>query len=128
MGRKWDNMESITVNILGTEYRIETHKVSEDDYMKENRLAGYCGEEDKLIVVADMSEKQYFIGMDAQGQEAYRKKTLRHEIIHAFLNESGLSDSASIPAGAWAKHEEMVDWIAMQSPKIFKVFQELDIL
>lgn len=121
-------MESMEVNILGTEYRIETHKVSEDDYLEENRLAGYCGEEDKLIVIADMSEKQYFTGMDERGREAYRKKTLRHEIIHAFLNESGLSDNASTPACAWAKHEEMIDWIAIQSPKIFKVFQELDIL
>lgn len=121
-------MEKQIVNILGTEYRIETHKVSEDEYLKENRLAGYCGEEDKLIVVADMSEKEYFTGMDEQGQKNYWKKTLRHEITHAFLNESGLSDSASIPACAWAKHEEMVDWFAIQSPKIFKVFQELDIL
>ena len=122
------DMEKQTVNVLGTEYRIETHKVSEDEYLKENRLAGYCGEEDKLIVVADMSEKEYFTGMDEQGQKNYWKKTLRHEITHAFLNESGLSDSASIPACAWAKHEEMVDWFAIQSPKIFKVFQELDIL
>lgn len=121
-------MEKQIVNILGTEYTIETHKVSEDDYLKENHLAGYCGEEDKLIVVADMSEKEFFIGMDEKGQRTYWQKTLRHEIIHAFLNESGLSDSASVPSCAWAKHEEMVDWLAIQSPKIFKVFQELDIL
>lgn len=115
------------VNILGAEYTIETHKVSEDDYLKENRLSGYCGEEDKLIVIADMSEKEYFRGMDDKAQELYRKRTLRHEIIHAFLNESGLSDSASIPACSWAKHEEMVDWIAIQFPKMLKVFQELEI-
>lgn len=121
-------MQDCNVNILGTEYRIETHKVSEDTYMKDNHFAGYCGEEDKLIVVADVSEKEYFDGMDELGQERCRKRILRHEIIHAFLNESGLSDDASIPAGAWSKHEEMVDWIAIQSPKIFKVFTELDLL
>lgn len=114
-----------TVNVLGTEYHIETHKVSEDEYLKENCLAGYCGEEDKLIVIADMSEKEYFSGMDEQAQKTYWKKTLRHEIIHAFLNESGLSDNASVPVCAWAKHEEMVDWIAIQFPKIQKVFVEL---
>lgn len=114
-----------TINILGTEYRIETHKVSEDDYMKENHLAGYCAEDNKLIVVADMSEKEFFVCMDEESQKKYYNKTLRHEIIHAFLNESGLSDSASIPAGAWAKHEEMVDWIAIQFPKIQKVFVKL---
>ena len=117
-----------TVNILGTEYRIETHKISEDETMKNNQWSGYCDEEQKLIVVADMTEKPYVDIDSAEGQEQYRKKTLRHEITHAFLNESGLSDSASIPACAWAKHEEMVDWFAIQSPKIFRAFQELDIL
>lgn len=116
------------VNILGTEYTIETRKVSEDDYMEKNHYAGYCAEEKKLIVIADMTEKPYFDDMDEYEIETYRKKTLRHELVHAFLNESGLSDNASVPAGSWAKHEEMVDWFAIQSPKIFKVFQELDIL
>ncbi len=121
-------MEKQIVNILGTEYTIETHKVSEDDYLKENHLAGYCGEEDKLIVIADMSEKDFFAGMDEQVQKTYWKKTLRHEITHAFFNESGLQSSANAYDKAWSRNEEMVDWFAIQSPKIFKVFQELDIL
>lgn len=116
------------VNILGTEYKIEIHKVSEDSFMEEKGLAGYCKEENKLIVVADMSEEKYFVGMDEKAQETYRKKTLRHEIMHAFLNESGLSDSSNRFDSAWAKNEEMVDWFAIQSPKIFKVFVELGIL
>lgn len=115
-------------NILGTEYKIEIHKVSENDYLREHRLAGYCAEEGKLIVVADMSEKEYFPNMDEQEQEIYRKKTLRHEIIHAFLNESGLSDSSSTPDGGWARHEEMIDWFAIQSPKIFQAFKEVGCL
>lgn len=121
-------MENRKINILGTEYWIETHKVSEDSYLKENKLAGYCGEEEKLIVVADMSEEKYFTGMDKKAQEAYREKTLRHEIMHAFLNESGLSDSSNQYGGAWAKNEEMVDWFAIQSPKIFKVYSEMGLL
>lgn len=96
--------------------------------MRENNLAGYCGEDDKLIVIADMSEKEYFTGMTERGKEIYRKRVLRHEIIHAFLNESGLSADASTPTGAWARHEEMVDWIAIQFPKIAAVYQELGIM
>lgn len=115
-------------NILGTEYKIEIHKVSENDYLREHRLAGHCAEEGKLIVVADMSEKEYFPNMDEQEQEIYRKKTLRHEIMHAFLNESGLSDSSSVPDCGWAKHEEMIDWFAIQSPKIFQAFKEVGCL
>ena len=121
-------MEKQTVNVLGTEYTIETHKISEDETMKNNQWSGYCDEEQKLIVVADMTEKPYIDIDSVEGQDRYRKKTLRHEITHAFLNESGLSDCSSVPSHAWAKHEEMVDWFAIQSPKIFKMFQELDIL
>lgn len=121
-------MKNMKVNILGTEYSIETHKVSEDEHMQKNRLAGYCGEEDKKIIIADMSEEEYFAGMDEKSQKKYWRKVCRHEIIHAFFNESGLSDSSNHYDGAWAKNEEMVDWFAIQSPKIFAVCQSLDIL
>ena len=119
---------TMKIDILGTEYRIEIHKVSEDSFMEEKSLAGYCEEENKLIVVADMSEEKYFGDMDEKAQETYRKKTLRHEIMHAFLNESGLSDSANRFDGAWAKNEEMVDWLAIQAPKIFSAFKKMNIL
>lgn len=115
-----------TVAILGTKYTIETHKVSEDEKLKNNGWVGYCGEISKKIIIADMSEKEYF-ELDEMEQETYRKETLRHEIMHAFLNESGLSDCTG-SSEHWAKNEEMVDWYAIQSPKIFKVFQELNIL
>lgn len=116
------------ISILGTEYKIETHKISEDKYMDKRNFAGYCAEESKLIVVADMSEEQYFDEMTEKEKELYRNKILRHEIIHAFLNESGLSDDANTSPGAWAKNEEMVDWLAIQFPKIAKVYEELGIL
>ena len=117
-----------TVNILGTEYRIETHKISEDETMKNNQWSGYCDEEQKLIVVADMTEKQYVDIDSAEGREQYRKKTLRHEITHAFLNESGLTDDTSVPNCGWARNEEMVDWIATQFPKMQKAFEEVGCL
>ena len=34
--------DTMKIDILGTEYRIETHKVSEDSFMEEKSLAGYC--------------------------------------------------------------------------------------
>lgn len=121
-------MENRKINILGTEYRIEIHKVSEDSYLEENKLAGYCGEDSKLIVIADMSEEKYFPDMGEYERESYRRKTMRHEIMHAFLNESGLSNSSNQYGGAWAKNEEMVDWFAIQSPKIFKVYLKLGLI
>ena len=52
---------------------------------------------------------------------------LRHEIIHAFLFESGL-ECNSLKTYNWAENEEMVDWFAIQSPKIFILYKELNIL
>jgi len=116
------------VNVLGTEYTIEIRKVSEDEYLKNNKLSGYCEEDTKLIVIADMSEKEFFGNLSEKAQEVYRKQTMRHELTHAFLNESGLSASASVPACAWAKYEEMVDWIAIQFPKMLRAFEEVGCL
>ena len=57
-----------------------------------------------------------------------QKKTLRHEIVHAFLTESGLFNNTYNVDAGWSKNEEMVDWFAIQSPKIFKVYSELGII
>lgn len=65
---------------------------------------------------------------DSDEAAEYKKRLLSHEIVHAFLNESGLQHCSSVPMGAWARHEEMVDWIAIQFPKIMKAFQEVGAL
>ena len=122
------DMENVTVNILGTEYTIETHKISEDNVLKDNHYCGYCCDDEPLIVIADTDDKEYFEDYTEKEKQLYISKTLRHEITHAFFNESGLQSSANTYDKAWSRNEEMVDWFAIQSPKIFKAFQELDIL
>lgn len=116
----------MNVNILGTEYTVETRKISEDPVLEKNRFSGYCAEETKLIVVADMREGNYLPDMNEEEQEIYRKKVLRHEITHAFLNESGLSDNTTKPNEGWAKCEEVVDWIAIQFPKMLQAFKTVN--
>ena len=101
--------------------------MSEDKFLTDNNYAGYCSEEEKLIVIADMNDTEHFQLTDKE-KESYEKRVLRHELIHAFLNESGLSSDSSVPAGAWAKHEEMIDWLAIQSPKIFATFKHLNLI
>ena len=44
---------------------------------------------------------------------------IRHEIIHAFLYESGMKECSSATQ-SWVENEEMVDWFAIQIPKIVK--------
>lgn len=117
-----------TVNILGTAYRIEIHKFSEDKELIENSWSGYCGDETPVIVLADFDDSEYFKFIDETDKDNYAKRCLRHEIIHAFLNESGLKDSAQRNRIAWSRNEEMVDWIAIQSPKILKAYVEVGAL
>ena len=52
------------------------------------------------------------------------KKILRHEIVHAFLHQSGLSENAGVYKSAWPGNEEMVDWFAIQGTKIYKAWKE----
>ena len=132
---KWQILQTMTivvrngkkmksyVDILGTRYRIEVHKISEDSYMKDNQFDGYCSEYEKLIVIADVNEYEYFKCASATEKENITKSILRHEIVHAHLNESGLSSCSNEFCGAWAKHKEMVDWMAIQIPKIVKAYE-----
>lgn len=120
-------MQDCKVNILGTEYMIEKHNSIEDKDLRPSNQMGYCFYDGHLIVYADLSTDDEWKDESEEAREIREKNVIRHEIFHTFLYESGLSH-ASNGVDAWASNEEMVDWFAIQSPKIFKVFQELDIL
>lgn len=111
------------VNVLGTDYTVEVHKVSEDKSLKDNHWSGYCNGITKKIVVADLTEDEFFDFENDKERELTRQEILRHEITHAFLNESGLQDSSMQYSGAWAHNEEMIDWFALQTPKLFVAYQ-----
>lgn len=53
----------------------------------------------------------------------YMRKCMRHELVHAFLYESGLSINSLSPSG-WASNEEMTDWIAIQGPKLYDAWKQ----
>lgn len=106
------------VNILGTTYRIIEEEDGTDPKLKEND--GYCDSSSKKIVLLIYSDDV----MNKEDMEQVRKQVMRHEIIHAFLCESGLEANAGVPTTGWATNEEMVDWIAIQFPKILEAFQQ----
>ena len=112
-----------TVNILGASYRVYLDVPEYKDRDLAGRF-GYCSFTTKRIVVADLDTIELWKDESSYSKKVQRNTTLRHEIIHAFLNESGLCGS-SASSEAWALNEEMVDWIAMQFPKILKVFRKL---
>lgn len=117
-------MQDFKVNILGSEWNVKFG--SEKEYPNLTNVDGYTDLSIREIVVDDMEASQGQIGAKAD-LESYQKQVVRHEIIHAFLLESGL-DSNSNSADSWAVNEEMVDWFAIQSPKIFKAFNELKLM
>lgn len=110
-----------TINILGTEWTIVRRRESEDPVLA--RLSGYCDWTTKQIVVeCDVTSDGSLGDMDC-----YYRKVIRHEIVHAFLFESGLYEN-SCKASEWARNEEMVEWIARQGQKIYAAWKEAGVL
>ena len=109
------------VYILGTQYNIKLISESDDPMLK--TLEGYTDQTAHKIVVK-LIEKQ---DSTAQNVADYAKNIMRHELIHAFLFESGLGTCAN-DIDCWSQNEGMVGWFAYQSPKIFKLFQQLNCL
>lgn len=112
----------LIVNILGTDYKIIKKKYTEDELFEKNEWAGYCNEILKEIVVCDMKTYPNFNNATTKEIDALEKENLRHEIVHAFFNESGLSCCSLNYTGGWAKNEEMIDWIAIQGLKIYEAW------
>lgn len=108
-------MQDCKVNILGTEYKITLKELKDSD------VDGFTDYTEKAIVIR--SDNYNEVG----NFEWLQKKQLRHELIHAFMAESGLQANWE-HVQKFGHDETTVDRIAIQSPKMFKVFQELDIL
>lgn len=102
------------VKILGTEYEIVMN-VEEKDYPILKDADGYADFTIKKIVIKKLVQD----GESYEDLELWQRKTLRHEIVHAFLYESGLWQNSFKD---WARNEEMTDWIALQFTKVLEVF------
>lgn len=107
------------VNILGTTYEIIYCNEEEDASIR--GCSGYFDMSVKQIGLAD----DILIESDGSFKDlkCYHDKVLRHEIIHAFFYESGLFNNSD-----YAVNEELVDWIAIQMPKLVKAMQDCEVL
>ena len=109
-----------TICVLGTTYQILLKTEKEDSDLVGKY--GYIWYRMKQIVIRDVYRE--WTDEPLQIVESNTKECLRHEILHAFLFESGLAESSIQCSGGWSKNEEMVDWFALQSPKIFAAYQQ----
>lgn len=116
------------VNILGNDYLITKNTYEEEPCLKENHWNGYCDMYAKRIVLLDLDKVDAWKNETRKTKDECMNSSLRHEIVHAFLSESGLDTNAGVYDKGWARNEEMVDWIALQFPKMHKVYAELGIL
>lgn len=111
-------MESKKINILGAAYMLTITSKSQDVRLKD--ADGICDETVKELLVDNYS------GFEddptcKKNLAVQIRKNKRHEIIHAFLFESGLAENSS-----WAQNEEMVDFFAIQFPKLVEAFKAAD--
>lgn len=106
------------VSICGVEYSLIESNKDEDPRLAS--IDGFCDTSTKTCVVDAMTQADV---MDKGNLKEYKKEVIRHELIHAFLYESGLDKCTQ-----WACNEELVDWIAIQFPKLLKAFLEVESL
>lgn len=116
------------IDVLGTKYTIMVKKYGEDEAFERRSIGGYCDGYVKNIVVCDMSTFKGWEHEPTGTAENAQKLALRHEIVHAFLTESGLSDNSAEYCYGWANNEEMIDWFAHQGAKIYAAWEAADAL
>ena len=102
------------INVLGTLYRVDMVPESEDPKLKD--MDGYMDPSIKRIVVADVNQRPAD-NESVHNPEWFQKNIVRHELIHAFITESGLED-------AYWHNEDMVRWLAYMFPRLLGAFKE----
>ena len=107
------------VNILGTEYEIRELTEKEFPALESNNAVGLCERFSKEIIL-DIEHFGIPKPTNSEDFHLFKKQVLRHEIIHAFFHESGQTD--------YCEDEKLVEFLAIQIPKMFKVFEKLEIL
>lgn len=108
------------VHILGETWTIRYKNKDSDEMLAD--CDGYTDKTTRVIVVPDGPPKSNELG----NWKVYLKKSKRHEILHAFLFESGLHENFTHPQ--FGHDETYLDWFAAQFPKILIAYEEADAL
>ena len=113
---------------MGQSWRIKVIDYEDDPFFDKWKVDGYCSWPERLIGIGDASTFPSMEDESLMYWENNMREALRHEIVHAYLYESGLASNTFAPKTPWAKNEEMVDWFANQGPKIYKTWEECSCL
>lgn len=109
--------KSIIIDVLGTEYtlRVPIDEKELDDY----KADGLCDDLLKDIQIRDLRDST----INKKAALIDMKHNIRHECLHAFVKECGLSRNSSSEA-AWPVEEACIDFFALQFDKINDVFNQ----
>lgn len=108
----FEKPENCNINILGSIYRLIFCEMDDNKDGETDFTTGKI----KIRSNNDNSVGNF---------EELQKQIIRHEIIHAFMFESGLGFNWE--HNQYGHEETVVDWFAIQYPKIKNVFDELGV-
>ncbi|VDG32868.1 hypothetical protein [Lactobacillus plantarum subsp. plantarum] [Lactiplantibacillus mudanjiangensis] len=96
-----------SINVMGVPYKIFFD--STDSRLEYANADAITDSTTKEIHVAKFEDSPNSVA----NLQTYSQKVLYHEVLHAFLYESGLDSNSD-----WARNEEIIDWFALQHEKI----------
>lgn len=104
------------LNILGQEYELVIATKKEYPKLKSVDADGLAELYSKKLIINKSITEESELTMDNIYE--YESKVIRHEIIHAYFHEAGLTD--------YCNDELLVDWLALQIPKIMNTIEEVE--
>ena len=100
-----------TVDVLGSEWTVKILTPEEDPRL--TTTTGFVDRTSRLIAIQDVAPD---CTLDDPMKILF--ETVRHELVHAFMFESGLGDN--VEHKDLGQEETWVDWFAIQMPKIWR--------
>lgn len=107
------------IDILGQEYKLLKGNAKKYDSL--NGADGFTDLYANKIVIDELLGTPEG-GYKSENPTGVINRVYRHEVLHAFFKESGISYKFSND-----DEEFLVDWIAVQFPKLKKVFEEMGV-
>ena len=114
-----DNKYAGTYDILVLDTKYDLFIDNDPSYLDSNDADGLTDDILKTIHIKNV----FKLYDDKKFAEEEFKRILRHELIHAFIHECGLTENTSKDVN-WAVDEGMTDFWALQYYKIGKLFED----
>lgn len=101
------------IKVQGEKWKIKTIPLSDDSGLTDVSIR-------TIFIDSGLYEKNDDVH-EVDDKSVIRRKTTRHELIHALMYECGMYNNDE------EHNERIVDWIALMYPKMKKMFEELEI-